>query len=174
MATKRSPATAGIAPRADPKFFMIEGITAEENDYLQKHAMAAVAQLFRRRVKRPAKLLSDFGMALRREGLVRVQAKLSCGYIAFEAMMSKKLQVRLRPRKYFTGRDEVYGVVTRAARRSGLDPRLEDITIRLNCNCVEGYVSPVPFIFEERVLDRVVAKWTESNRPGLKRASLRS
>jgi hypothetical protein len=169
MAAKPSPSPARINPQADPRFFIIEGITAQENDYIQKRAKAAVTELFRRRrVKRPAKLLSSFRMALRREGLVRIQAKIQCEAIAFEATLSKKLQARLRPNKYLKVHDLVYGVVTRAARRSGLDPRFEDIESHLDGRRVKGYVSPVAFIIQEKAVDNVIARWMKSKRGRIK------
>jgi hypothetical protein len=141
-------APARVNLQDDPQFFMFEGITAQENEYLQRRANAAVAQLFRRRVKHPIELLSDFRMALRREGFVRIRTKLCCDSISFQATLSKKLEARLRTSKYLKDHDLLYGVVTGAARRAGLDPRLEDIGARLEGSRVEGYVHPVPFIFE--------------------------
>lgn len=170
MATKPRSKLSGPGFLDDPRFFMLDGITAEENEHLQERARAAVTQLFHRRVKRPAKLVSDLHSALRLEGFVHVQVKLVCQAIALRATMSKKLQTRLRPRKDFPKRDLVSGVVTVAARRSGLDPRMEDIAIQLVGDRVKAYVNPVPFIFEERLLDNVVAKWRKSKRRSGKRA----
>jgi hypothetical protein len=174
MAAKPSPAPARINPQDDPQFFMFEGITAQENDYLQRRANAAVAQLFRRRVKHPAKLLSDFRMALRHVGFDRIRTKLWCDRITFQATLSKKPEARLRTSlrtgKYFREHDLLYGVVTRAARRAGLDPRLQDVGAHLDRSRVEGYVNPVPLILQEKAVDSVIAKW-KSKKGRIKRTA---
>jgi hypothetical protein len=156
MTARRSPSTPVNADiKTDPKFFMLDGITAEENELLQSRARAAVAQLYRRQIKHPARLLADFRAALRREGFVRVQAKSWCEGIKFKANLGHQF----RSRKLVSEHEVAYGAVTRAARQSGLDPRFEDVWIHLEGSRVEGCVSAVPFVLQEKAVDQVVTKW---------------
>jgi hypothetical protein len=155
----------------DARFFMLKGISAEENDHLQERARAAVTQLVHRRVKRPAKVVSDLHSALRREGFVNVRVRFVCKAIALQARMSKSLQNRLRPRTNLPKRDLVCGVVTAVARRSGLDSRMEDVAVQIAGSRVEAYVNAVPLVFEKSVVDKVVAKWRKSKQRRGKRAS---
>ena len=107
--------------------------------------------------------MSDFRIALRREELVRIRAKLWCDRVSLQATLGKKLEARLRTSirtsKYWKDDELLYGVVTRAARRAGLDPRLKDVGAHLDGSRVEGYANPVPLIFQERAVDSVIAKW---------------
>jgi hypothetical protein len=58
---------------------MLEGISAAENDDLQRRANAVARRVFRRRIKAPAKTMADLRSALQKEGLVRVRIKrFSC------------------------------------------------------------------------------------------------
>ncbi|MCX6926220.1 MAG: hypothetical protein NT154_23885 [Verrucomicrobia bacterium] len=156
--------------RDDPTFFMLGGITAEENDDLQQRANAAVARLFRRRIRHPAKLVADFRNALRHWGFIRVEAKVWCHGILFEAKVGRRLERRLRRSKYFTEKDRLYGFVTAAARRAGLDPRFEDVWVGRDGSRVEGHVNAVPSIEQGKALDKVIAPWVKSNRGRLKPA----
>ena len=142
----------------DPQFYMFKGITREENHRLQVKANAVVRQLFRRRVKNPARLLSDFQSALGDEGFIRVKVTpvSDAGDMAFKAALGRKLKKRLSILKRLREEDVLYGAVTGAARRCGLDPRLEDIGIRLEGQRVFGSASAVPFIRQTRALDRAM------------------
>jgi len=150
--------------RNDPQFFMLGGITTEENNLLQRQANAAVAQLFRRRVKRPTKLVADFRSALRHWGFIRVEAKVWCQGILFRARVGSKLEPKLRPSKYVKHHDRLYGIATAAARRAGLDPRFEDIGVWRNRKQVEGYAQVVPLIEQGKAVDKVIADWMKSQR----------
>lgn len=145
--------------REDPQFFMFKGITREENHRLQAKAQTVVRQLFRRRFKNPDKLLSDFRAALRHQGFIRIKLLPlvpSNGGIQFEAVLGSKLKKRLRNLKYSRSEDVLYGVVTRAARRCDLDPRIEDICASVQGNRVVGMANAVPFIHQSRAIDRAL------------------
>lgn len=114
-------------PLTGEQFHMLGGVTAEENELLQAQANAAVARLFSRRVKHPARLLADFRDALRHWGFIGIEAMVRCHGIWFTAKAGEKLKRRLRPGKYIKQDDLLYGFVTGAARRAGLDPRVGDI-----------------------------------------------
>ena len=154
--------------RNDPQFFMLGGISAEENDLLQRRSNAAIAQLFRRRTRRPAKLVADFRNALRHWGFIRVEAKVWCHGILFEAKVGRRLETRLRPSKYSKHKDRLYGLVTAAARRAGLDPRFEDIGVWRHGDRVEGHANAVPLMEQGKALDKVIADWVKSQRGRVK------
>lgn len=144
-------------PLADTEF-MFKGITAAENDRFQAKANAAVRRLFRRRVKQPDKLLASFQAALLREGFIRISllSMSSAGDLSFRAVLGKKLKARIGALKHLRKFDAVYGCVIGAARRCGLDPRTEDVGVRLRDSRIEGHASAVPFIHQTRALDAQV------------------
>jgi hypothetical protein len=155
--------------RDDPRFFMLDGITAEENADLQQRANAAVARLFRRRIRHPDKLVANFRSALRHWGFVRSKPKLWDHGVVFKATVGRKLERKLRS-KHFKGKDLLYGIVTAVARRAGLDPRFEDVWVCRDGSCVEGQVNAVPFIEQGEAMDKVIAPWVKSNQGRLKPA----
>jgi hypothetical protein len=73
-------------PNQSPEFYMLEGISAAENDYLQRRANAVALQVFRRRIKAPAKTMADLRSALQEEGLNRIRMTwLTCSSLWFDA-----------------------------------------------------------------------------------------
>lgn len=137
----------------DPQFFMLAGISQEQNTRLQDKANAVVRQLFRRRVRNPDRLLSDLRAALQRSGFIYAQVEMQCPDIHFRARIGQRLKLKLGS-KHFSDSDTLYGCVTRAARGCGLDPRIEDVGVSMNGNTVEGFVNVVPFIHQTRAIDK--------------------
>jgi hypothetical protein len=74
------------------------------------------------------------------------------------------MKARLRGLKFSHPDDVLYGSVTRAARRCGLDPRIEDIGASRRGNQVEGSISPVPFVVLTKALDKMLDRWASPRR----------
>lgn len=136
--------------------FIMGGITAAEENRLQRMANNLERRLFRRRVIERDKLLSELRSALLREGMVRVCADWLGTDFVFRAELGWKLKALLRSCKRLRRDDVLYGHVTRAARRCGLDSRIEDIGTWRRGNRVEGLVRPVPFTVVRIALDRIL------------------
>ena len=144
--------------------FMMKGITAAENDRLQRKARSVERRLFRQRVEDPDRLLNELRFALRREGFVRVRAEWASCLFTFQSELGRKMKARLRGLKFSHPDDVLYGSVTRAARRCGLDPRIEDIGASRRGHQVEGSISPVPFVVVTKALDKMLDRWASPRR----------
>src|ERR1035437_6836425 len=82
----RAPVRATGEPPLEGEFYMLEGITAAENDQLQRMANGLERRMFRQRIKALAKTLSELRLALRAEGLVRIRMTwLTCSQIGRES-----------------------------------------------------------------------------------------
>jgi hypothetical protein len=154
---------------------MLEGITAAENDYLQQRANAIERQVFRRRIKDPARTASDLRAALREEGLIRVRMKwFSSSSLRFDAGAGRKLKTLLRETKTLSADDICHGCFTRAARKIGLKPGIEDVYARVTGQKVEGTVDTVPFSVTSAAVERMVDHWRDQDRAKSVRARKRT
>lgn len=151
--------SANDKPDRSPEFYMLKGITAVENDDLQRMANALEGRLLRRRIKEPGRLLTNLRSALQSEGFVRVHVRWSDTVLSFRAVLGCRKRALLRRLKVWRTDDVLYGHVTGAARRCGLDPRIEDIGVQQRKGRVEGTVSPVPFIIVSAAMDKMLDGW---------------
>lgn len=150
---------------------MLKGTTAAENDYLQRRANAVARRVFRRRIKDPAKTASDLRAALREEGLIRIRMMwLACSSLMFEAGVGRKLKTLLRETKARSADDIYYDCFTRAARKIGLKPGIEDIYAHVQGQRVEGTVDTVPFAVTSAAVTRMVDQWCDQDRAKTARA----
>lgn len=157
--------SASDKPERSPEFRMLKGITAAENEYLQRKANALERELFRRRVKNPAQTALDLRAALREEGLIRIRMTwFTCSGLRFYAQAGRKLKTVLRDTKTHSADDIYYACFTRAARKIGLKPGIEDIYARANGQKVEGAVDTVPFAVATAAVFRMVDRWREQER----------
>src|ERR1035437_8838351 len=165
------PAPTNDAPAAGAEFYMLKGTTAAENDYLQRRANAVARRVFRRRIKAPAKTETDLRAALREEGLIRIRMTwLTCSSLWFEAEAGRKLKRLLRETKARSADDICYDCFTKAARKIGLKPGIEDIYAHVNGQKVEGTVDTVPFAVTSAAVSRVVDQWCDQGRARAARA----
>jgi hypothetical protein len=147
------------------EFYMLDGITAAEDEYLQQRANALERQLFRRRIKDLAKTKADLRAALREEGLIRIRMKsFATSGLMFHAEAGLKLKTRMRATRTMTADEVLYGRITRAARKVGLKPGIEDVQAQVQGKAVEGFVNIVPFADLTLALDRMLARWVQPNR----------
>ena len=154
---------------------MLGGITAAENDDLQRRANAVALQVFRRRIKAPAKTMADLRSALQDEGLARIRIRwFSCSSLRFYAEAGRKLKTLLRETKARSADDIYYDCFTRAARKIGLKPGIEDIYAHVNGQKVEGTVDTVPFAVTSAAVSRVVDQWCDQGRARAARARKRT
>jgi hypothetical protein len=157
------------APGGEP--YMLEGISAAEDDYLQRRANAVARRVFKRRIKAPAKTEADLRSALREEGLIRIRmAWLTCSSLWFEVEAGRKLKTLLRETKARSADDIYYDCFTKAARKIGLKPGIEDIYAHVNGQKVEGTVDTVPFAVTSAAVSRVVDQWCDQGRARAARA----
>ncbi len=144
---------------------MLDGITAAEDEYLQRRANALERQQFRRRIKDPAKTKADLRAALRKEGLIRIRMKpFATSGLIFHAEAGLMLKTQLRTTRTMTADEVLYGRITRAARKVGLKPGIEDVQAQVQGKAVEGFVNVVPFAGVTVALDRMLARWVQPNR----------
>ena len=150
---------------------MLEGNTAAEEDYLQRRANAVARRMFSRRIKDPAKTKADLRAALREEGLIRIRMMwLTCSSLMFEAGVGRKLKTLVRETKARSADDIYYDCFTRAARKIGLKPGIEDIYAHVNGQKVEGTVDTVPFAVTSAAVERMVDRWRDRGRAKTARA----
>ena len=141
------------------EFYILGGITAAENDYLQRRANALERQLFRRRIKDPAKAKADLRAALREEGLIRIRMEaFAASSLRFHAEAGLKLKTQMRTTRTISANEVLYGRITRAARKVGLKPGIEDVQAQVQGKAVEGFVNVVPFADMTVALDRMLAR----------------
>ena len=62
---RRPSVNCGGEPNLGPEFYMLKGISAAENDRLQRKADAIERRMFRRRIQNPANTVSELRSALR-------------------------------------------------------------------------------------------------------------
>jgi len=154
---------------------MFKGISAAENDDLQRRANAVARRVFRRRIEDPARTASDLRAALREEGLIRIRMTwLTGSSLWFKAEAGRKLKTLLRETKARSADDIYYDCFTRAARKIGLKPGIEDIYAHVNGQKVEGTVDTVPFAVTSAAVSRVVDQWCDQGRARAARARKRT
>ena len=157
-------ARADSAAPLGEEFYMLEGITAAENDDLQRRANAVALQVFRRRIKAPAKTMADLRSALQEEGLIRIRMTwLTCSSLWFCAEAGRKLKTLLRETKAPSADDLCYDCFTRAARKIGLKPGIEDVYAHVERRKVEGTVDAVPFAVTSAAVTRMVDSWRDQH-----------
>jgi hypothetical protein len=150
---------------------MLKGITAAEDAYLQRRANAVARRVFRRRIKAPAKTMADLRSALREEGLIRIRMTwLTCSSLWFEAEAGRKLKTLLRDTKARSDDDICYDCFTKAARKIGLKPGIEDVYAHVDGQKVEGTVDTVPFAVTSAAVTRMVDQWCDQDRAKTARA----
>jgi len=150
---------------------MLKGIIPAENDHLQRRANAVARRVFNRRIKDPAKTKADLRAALRGEGLVRIRmAWLTCSSLWFEVEAGRKLKTLLRETKARSADDIYYDCFTKAARKIGLKPGIEDVYAHVDGQKVEGTVDTVPFAVTSAAVSRVVDQWCDQGRARAARA----
>jgi hypothetical protein len=92
------------------EFYILEGISAAENDYLQRRANTVPLQVFRRRIKDPARTEADLRSAFREERLIRIRMKwLTRSSLWFHAEAGQKLRTLLRKAKTLSADDIYHG-----------------------------------------------------------------
>ena len=162
-------------PDQSPEFYMLEGISAAENDYLQRRANAVARRVFKHRIKAPAKTMADLRSALQEEGLIRVHMNwLSCSSLQFYAEAGRKLKTLLRKTKARSADDLCYACFTKAARKVGLKPGIEDIYAHVQGQKVEGTVDTVPFAVTSAAVEHMVDSWRDQDRAKAARARKRA
>jgi hypothetical protein len=158
-------------PNQSPEFYMLEGISAAENDYLQRRANAVALQVFRQCIKAPAKTMADLRSALREEGLIRIRMTwLTCSSLWFDAEVGRKLKALLRETKGRSADDLCQDCFTRAARKIGLKPGIEDVYAHVDGQKVEDTVDTVPFAVTSAAIERMVDHWRDQDRAKAARA----
>ena len=150
---------------------MLQGISAAEDAYLQRRANAVARRVFRQRIKAPAKTASDLRSALQKEGLIRIRMTwLTCSSLRFDAEAGRKLTTLLRETKARSADDLCYDRFTRAARKIGLKPGIEDVYAHVQGQKVEGAVDTVPFAVTSDAIGRMVERWRDQHRAKAARA----
>jgi hypothetical protein len=158
----RDPADANDKPDIASHPRMLGGISDAEDAYLQRRANAVARRVFRRRIKDPARTASDLRAALREEGLIRIRmTRLTCSSLWFEAEAGRKLKPVLREIKARSADDIYYDCFTRAARKIGLKPGIEDVYAHVKGQKVEGTVDTVPFAVTSAAVTRMVDDWLD-------------
>jgi hypothetical protein len=177
-------APANEKPDTEPFPRMLKGITAAEDDYLQREANALMRRMFRRRVKDPAKTLADLRSRLRRAGWVQIKirwsgnstllvdagigvklkAKLRKSKLLGNAGIGAKLKAKLRKNKFFSAEKRLFGDFVDAARKVGLKPGIEDIGVDVKGQRVDASVSAVPMADSTPVLGRMIERWRDQDR----------
>jgi hypothetical protein len=116
-------------------------------------------------------LASDLRAALREEGLIRIRMTwLTCSSLWFDAQAGRKLKTLLRETKARSADDIYYDFFTRAARKIGLKPGIEDVYAHVDGQKVEGTVNTVPFAVTSAAVSRVVDHWRDQSRAKTARA----
>jgi hypothetical protein len=95
---------------------------------------------------------------------------LTCSSLWFEAEAGRKLKTLLRETKARSADDIYYDFFTRAARKIGLKPGIEDVYAHVDGQKVEGTVNTVPFAVTSAAVSRVVDHWRDQSRAKTARA----
>ena len=123
---------------------MLKGITAAEDDYLQRKANALMRRMFRRRVKDPAKTLADLRSRLRRAGWVQIKIRWSGNStLLVDAGIGAKLKAKLRKYKFFSAEKWLFSDFVGAVRKVGLKPGIEDIGVDVKRHRVDALVKHI-------------------------------
>jgi hypothetical protein len=155
----------GGEPNLGPEFYMLRGISAAENDHLQRRADALERRMFRRRVENPAKLLAELRIALRQAGWIELRVEwFGTGSLLVTARIGARLSAKLGKNRSMSAKEWLFGDFVKAARQVGLKPGIEDIGVDLNGRRILGSVSAVPMADSSVVLDRMVKRWLEQRR----------
>jgi hypothetical protein len=150
---------------------MLKGITAAEDAYLQREANALARRMFRRRVKDPAKTLADLRARLRRAGWVQIKIRWSgSDTLVVDAGIGARLKAKLRESKFFSADERLFSGFLGAARKVGLKPGIEDLSVDLKGQRIEASVSAVPMADMSAVLDRMLDRWRDQDRARAARA----
>src|ERR1035437_9626720 len=109
--------------------------------------------------------MADLRSALQEEGLIRVHMNwFSCSSLQFYAEAGRKLKTLLRKTKARSADDLFCGCFTRAARKIGLKPGIEDIYAHVQGQKVDGSVDTVPFAVTSAAVTRMVDSWRDQDR----------
>jgi hypothetical protein len=109
--------------------------------------------------------------ALREAGLTRIRMTwLTCSSLWFCAEAGRKLKTLLRETKARSADDICYDCFTRAARKIGLKPGIEDVYAHVDGQKVEGTVDTVPFAVTSAAIERMVDRWRDQHRAKASRA----
>jgi hypothetical protein len=95
---------------------------------------------------------------------------LTCSSLWFDAEVGQKLKPLLRETKTRKADDICYSCFTRAARKIGLTPGIEDVYAHVDGQKVEGTVDTVPFSVTSAAVLRVVDQWCDQGRARAARA----
>lgn len=134
---------------------------AIESD-LQAKANEIERQMFKRRVKNPAQILTGLCSALQSFGLVHVNISWSGADASYHAHLGRRLAGHLCQHGRINRKQIVYRRVLSAARKIGFQPGIEDIGVWLRGHSVTGVIRPIPFASLTAALDRLL----RSFRPG--------
>jgi hypothetical protein len=168
-AAGRTPTSASVRaadePDAGPTRRMLAGITAEEDDQLQRGADAVERRMLGRRIKNPAKVVAGLRSALRQAGWIGLRLKW-CGpaSLLVTARIGARLKAKLGSSRFISVNERLFGDFIRAVRQVGLKPGIEDISVHVNGRRIEGAVSAVPMADSSAVLDRMVERWRDQRR----------
>jgi hypothetical protein len=144
---------------------MLKGITAAEDAYLQREANALARRMFRRRVKDPAKTLTDLRSRLRRAGWVQIKIRSSgSDTLVVDAGIGVRLKTKLRESKFFSADERLFSGFLGAAREVGLKPGIEDIGVDVKGQRIKALVSAVPMTDSTPVLGRMIERWRDQCR----------
>jgi len=144
---------------------MLEGITAADDGYLQRQANSLERRMFRRRVSNPAKTSDELRSALRRAGWVRVGIEwFGTSSLRVKAEIGARLRAKLSDARVLSADKWLFGDFIGAARKVGLRPGIEDISVNVEGQRLEASLSAVPLADMSAVLDRVVERWCAQDR----------
>src|ERR1035437_5350081 len=170
-----APARANEKPDTEPFPRMLKGITAAEDEYLQREANALKRRMFRRRVNDPAKTLADLRSRLRRAGWVHIEIHWSGNdTLMVNAGIGVRLKAKLRESKFFSADQRLFSAFLGAAREVGLRPGIEDINLDLKGQKLRALVSAVPMADSTPVLGRMIERWREQRRAKSVHARMRA
>ena len=122
-------------------------------------------RMFKRRVKDPAKTEADLRAALRRAGWVRISIEwLGTTRLLANAEVGEKLKAELCHARVLGADKWLFGDFVGAARKVGLKPGIEDISVNVEGQRVEASVSAVPFSVTSAAVERMVDHWRDQDR----------
>ena len=150
-----------------PEFYMLQGISADENERLQAMANALERRMFKlTRIKEPCQNFAHFDVrcVLQRAGWIRVRAEWVGGdTLIVNAQAGVKLKARRLGLKLLSAESCLFSDFLGAVRQAGLKPGIEDISVRLQDQEVEAIVNAVPMAGSSPVLNRMVGRWFDRN-----------
>ncbi|MCX6930788.1 MAG: hypothetical protein NT154_47435 [Verrucomicrobia bacterium] len=144
---------------------MLGGISDAEDAYLQRKANALERRMSRRRVNDPARTEADLRAALRRAGWVRISIEwLGTTRLLVNAEVGARLKAELCHARVLSADERLFGDFVGAARKVGLKPGIEDISVSAEGQRVEASVSAVPFSVTSAAVRRMVDHWRDRGR----------